>query len=32
MKIRGSEWFSPYIGSDFFRNNQDANLTPKSIT
>lgn len=32
MKIRGSEWFSPYIGSDFFRNNQDVNLTPKSIT
>lgn len=32
MKIRGSEWFSPYIGSEFFRNNQDPALTPKSIT
>lgn len=31
MKIRGSEWFSPYIGSDFFRNNQNPTMTPKSI-
>ena len=32
MKIRGSEWFSPYIGSDFFRSGQDPAMTPKSIT